>query len=83
MISASGFKAHFLAVFKAMAETGMYVDVHWHGHLYRLHIEDLHTKVHHPNKGRRKLSYVSMIRDEACPDCGKLMINSVCMSGAH
>ena len=77
MISSTNFKAHFHQLFRVMKDTGMYVDVHFRGHAYRIHVEDLHHKI---DRQYKKKSYVSEIQTSDCPHCKKLMVNGVCMN---
>lgn len=77
MISSTNFKVHFHHLFRIMKDTGMHVDVHYRGHAYRIHVEDLKYSI---DRGYKKRSLVSEIRATDCPDCKKLMINDVCMN---
>lgn len=77
MISISKFKANFYALFRLMRDTGMYVDAHNNGRVYRIHIEDMKTKYKFRDNKR---SYTGAIETDVCPACGKLMINVVCMN---
>lgn len=80
MISMSQVKVHFLTLFRLMRDTGMHVDLHNQGHVYRLSLEDMGYKVQ-MNRGRKaKPSLVGNIQAQDCPACGKLMVNEICMS---
>ena len=77
MITVSKFKANFLALFRLMRDTGMYVDVTNYNRVYRITVEDMGYSV--PSK-RKKKSYTGAIETTSCPKCGKLMISGVCMN---
>lgn len=79
MINATQFKTHFHALFKVMRETGMYLDMHYDGQVYRLHLENMGYRIKQ-NKGRRAPAYKGEVKSEKCPECGKLMLNAVCMN---